>query len=135
MNSIKVMGRPREFNEDEVVRKAIQLFGEQGFTALSVDTTLSYLGLNRSSFYKIFGSKHGLLRTALEAVCQGAKAGEVTPEAKSLVAVTLVEVAPMNQELRPLILEANALCFEENPTALGKHLLDRASGRPIGEAR
>lgn len=127
------MGRPREFNEGEVVRKAIELFGERGFTALSVDTTLSYLGLNRSSFYKIFGSKHGLLRTALEAVCQGAKAGEVTPEAKNLVVVTLVEVAPINQELQPLILEANSLCFEENPTALGKHLLDRASGTPKGE--
>lgn len=132
---MKVMGRPREFNEDEVVRKAIELFGEQGFTALSVDTTLSYLGLNRSSFYKIFGSKHGLLKTALEAVCQGAKTGEVTPEAKSLVVVTLVEVAPISQELRPLILEANSLCFEGDPAALGEHLLDRASGTPKGETR
>ena len=129
------MGRPREFNEDEVVRKAIELFGERGFTALSVDTTLSYLGLNRSSFYKIFGSKHGLLRTALEAVCRSAKAGEVAPEAKSLVVVTLVEVAPINQELRSLILEANSLCFAGDLAALGEHLLDRASGKPKGETR
>lgn len=129
------MGRPREFNEDEVVRKAIELFGERGFTALSVDTTLSHLGLNRSSFYKIFGSKHGLLKTALDAVCQGARAGEVTLAAKSLVVVMLVEVAPINQELRPLILEANSLCFTGDAKALGEHLLDRASGNLKGETR
>ncbi|MCQ4608507.1 TetR family transcriptional regulator [Corynebacterium sp. CCUG 60159] len=132
---MKVMGRPREFDEDEVIRRAIKLFGERGYTAQSVDATLTYLEINRSSFYKIFGSKHGLLRTALEAVCRNAKTGEVTLEAKSLVAVTLVEVAPVSQELRPLILEANSLCFAGGPAALGKHLLDRASSTSKGETQ
>lgn len=130
---MKVMGRPREFDEDQVIRKAIALFGERGFNAPPVDAILSSLGINRSSFYKIFGSKHGLLHAALEAVCQEANAGEVTEDAKNLVVVTLVEVAPTSHEMRGLILDASVLCFGKDNAALGEHLLNRASGKLKGE--
>lgn len=130
---MKVMGRPREFDEDQVIRKAIALFGERGFNAPPVDAILSSLGINRSSFYKLFGSKHGLLHAALEAVCQEANAGEVTEDAKNLVVVTLVEVAPTSQEMRGLILDASVLCFGKDNAALGEHLLNRASGKLKGE--
>ena len=127
------MGRPREFDEDQVIRKAIALFGERGFNAPPVDAILSSLGINRSSFYKLFGSKHGLLHAALEAVCQEANAGEVTEDAKNLVVVTLVEVAPTSHEMRGLILDASVLCFGKDNAALGEHLLNRASGKLKGE--
>ena len=127
------MGRPREFDEGEVVGKAIEFFGERGFDAPSVDEILSQLELNRSSFYKIYASKHGLLREALEAVCRSAESGVVPDKSKSLVVVTLVEVAPVSRELRELILYANALCFGGDSAALGKHLLNRASGKSKGE--
>ena len=130
---MKVMGRPREFDEDQVIRKAIALFGERGFNAPPVDAILSSLGINRSSFYKLFGSKHGLLHAALEAVCQEANAGEVTEDAKNLVVVTLVEVAPTSHEMRGLILDASVLCFGKDNAALGEQLLNRASGRLKGE--
>ena len=130
---MKVMGRPREFDEDQVIRKAIALFGERGFNAPPVDAILSSLGINRSSFYKLFGSKHGLLHAALEAVCQEANAGEVTEDAKNLVVVTLVEVAPTSHEMRGLILDASVLCFGQDNAALGEHLLNRASGKLKGE--
>ena len=130
---MKVMGRPREFDEDQVIRKAIALFGERGFNAPPVDAILSSLGINRSSFYKLFGSKHGLLHAALEAVCQEAKAGEVTEDAKNLVVVTLVEVAPTSHEMRGLILDASVLFFGKDNAALGEHLLNRASGKLKGE--
>ena len=130
---MKVMGRPREFDEDQVIRKAIALFGERGFNAPPVDAILSSLGINRSSFYKLFGSKHGLLHAALEAVCQEANAGEVTEDAKNLVVVTLVEVAPTSHEMRGLILDASVLFFGKDNAALGEHLLNRASGKLKGE--
>lgn len=130
---MKVMGRPREFDEDQVIRKAIALFGERGFNAPPVDAILSSLGINRSSFYKLFGSKHGLLHAALEAVCQEANAGEVTEDAKNLVVVTLVEVARTSHEMRGLILDASVLCFGKDNAALGEHLLNRASGKLKGE--
>ena len=130
---MKVIGRPREFDEDQVIRKAIALFGERGFNAPPVDAILSSLGINRSSFYKLFGSKHGLLHAALEAVCQEANAGEVTEDAKNLVVVTLVEVAPTSHEMRGLILDASVLFFGKDNAALGEHLLNRASGKLKGE--
>ena len=119
------MGRPREFNEEEVLNGAITLFGTQGFDAVSVDTVVTRLGLNRSSFYKIYGSKHGLLRMALEHTCSNAESGRVGEHCKDLVVVALVEAAPISNELRDLTLRAATLCFDSE-AALGEHLVSRA---------
>src|SRR3954469_7432832 len=59
------MGRPRGFDEDEVVRAAVTLFGRQSFAGTSVDDLVSHLGVHRGSLYKTFGSKRGLYLAAL----------------------------------------------------------------------
>ncbi|WP_231908958.1 TetR/AcrR family transcriptional regulator [Corynebacterium timonense] len=79
--------------------------------------------------YTIFGSKHGLLRKTLEAVCRNAEEGAVTEDAKNLVVVALVEGAPDSQDLRGLTLRAHALCCGGDAHALGRHVLARAHGR------
>lgn len=119
------MGRPRKFDEAEVLAGAIALFGKSGFNAVSVDAVVNQLGLNRSSFYNIYGSKHGLFRAAAEAVCAQAKNGQVPEEAKDFVVVALVEVAPGSRDLRGLIQQAYELCFSD-PDSLGQHVLSRA---------
>lgn len=121
------MGRPREFDETEVLRRATSLFGHRGFDAVSVDTLLGELGMNRASFYKLFGSKHGLVRAALEQVCERARGGDVEQDSKDLVAVCLVELAPVNQDMRSLTSRAVDLCFANDPTLIGQHLLARAN--------
>lgn len=122
---MKLMGRPRKFDEAEVLAGAIALFGKSGFNAVSVDAVVNQLGLNRSSFYNIYGSKHGLFRAAAEAVCAQAKNGQVPEEAKDFVVVALVEVAPGSRDLRGLIQQAYELCFSD-PDSLGQHVLSRA---------
>lgn len=122
---MKVMGRPRKFNEKEVLSGAITLFGRSGFTAVSVDVVVNQLGLNRSSFYNLYGSKHGLFRAAAETVCAEAEGGRVSDAAKDFVVVALVEVAPVSKDLRELIQRACELCFDSSE-ALGKHVLARA---------
>ena len=119
------MGRPRKFNEKEVLAGAIALFGTSGFAAVSVDDVVNQLGLNRSSFYNLFGSKHGLFRAAAETVCAEAVAGRVSDAAKDFVVVALVEVAPVSKDLRQLIQRAYELCFT-GPESLGQHVLARA---------
>lgn len=124
---MKLMGRPRKFNEKEVLSGAITLFGRSGFNAVSVDVVVNQLGLNRSSFYNLYGSKHGLFRAAAETVCAEAEGGRVSDAAKDFVVVALVEVAPVSKDLRQLIQRTYELCFDSSE-ALGKHVLARAQG-------
>ncbi|MDX6352745.1 MAG: TetR/AcrR family transcriptional regulator, transcriptional repressor for nem operon [Streptomyces sp.] len=59
------MGRPRGFDEAEVVRAAASLFANRAYDGISVDELVSHLGLHRNSLYKTFGSKRGLYLAAL----------------------------------------------------------------------
>ncbi|WCZ33055.1 HTH-type transcriptional repressor BdcR [Corynebacterium massiliense DSM 45435] len=122
---MKTMGRPREFEEAEVLSTATRMFGRRGFNALSVDAVLTELGLNRSSFYKIYGSKHGLFRAVLEAVCANAEAGAVDNAAKDFTVVSLVEVAPGSRDVRALTQRAVQLCFGDDFCAVGQHVVSR----------
>jgi TetR/AcrR family transcriptional repressor of nem operon len=58
------MARPREFDEEQVLDAAMQLFWLKGYEATSLADLTSSMGLNKGSFYQAFGSKHELfLRT------------------------------------------------------------------------
>jgi AcrR family transcriptional regulator len=59
------MGRPRAFDETEVVHAAARLFATRSYDGVSVDDLVTSLGVHRNSLYKTFGSKHGLYLAAL----------------------------------------------------------------------
>lgn len=59
------MGRTREFDADEVVASAAELFGRLGYAGCSVDDLVIELGVHRGSLYRTFGSKHNLFVRAL----------------------------------------------------------------------
>lgn len=54
------MGRPRTYERDEVLEKALQLFWEKGFEGTHLQELVETTGLNRFSLYKEFGGKEGL---------------------------------------------------------------------------
>lgn len=120
------MGRPREFDVSEILRRATALFGAKGFDALSIDALLTDLGMNRASFYKLYGSKHGLARAALQQVCERAESGDIDNPSRDFTAVALVELAGLNEEFQALITQAYQLCFAADPARLGQHLIARA---------
>lgn len=60
------MARPREFDEDEVLDRALHVFWEKGFDAASLADLQQATGLTKSSLYKAFESKEGLFRRVLE---------------------------------------------------------------------
>ncbi|MEW1780099.1 TetR/AcrR family transcriptional regulator [Streptomyces sp. NPDC086777] len=78
------MGRPRAFDEDEVVRAAVRLFGGRAYDGVSVDDLVTHLGVHRNSLYKTFGSKRGLYLMALRRHL----ADDVGPLLNSLAAAT-----------------------------------------------
>jgi len=60
------MARPRNFNQDQVLDQAIEVFWEQGFHATSYEDLVSRMGINRASMYNTFGDKHQLYVQALQ---------------------------------------------------------------------
>ena len=60
------MARPKAYDRDAVVRAARDLFWAQGYEASSLADLERVTGLNRSSIYQEFGSKHGLFTQAVE---------------------------------------------------------------------
>lgn len=59
-------GRPREFDMDSVLDKAIGVFSRVGYSATSITDLNQALGLTSGSIYKAFGDKRGLLLAALD---------------------------------------------------------------------
>lgn len=60
------MARTKEFDEIEVLDKALELFWEKGYTATSANDLVKGLGLSRSSIYSTFGDKRTLFLLVLD---------------------------------------------------------------------
>jgi AcrR family transcriptional regulator len=61
-----VIGRPREFDIDRALERAMDLFWRQGYEGTSLSDLTRELGLTRPSLYAAFGSKEGLFLKALD---------------------------------------------------------------------
>jgi AcrR family transcriptional regulator len=60
------MARPKEFDQEKALRKAIRLFSQQGFAATSTDDLMCVMEVGRQSMYDTFGDKRALFLKALE---------------------------------------------------------------------
>src|SRR5260370_40736370 len=66
MSYLADMGRPREFDEDEVIAEALQTFWKQGYGATSISDLMEATQLERGSLYKAFQDKHSLFERAFD---------------------------------------------------------------------
>jgi TetR/AcrR family transcriptional repressor of nem operon len=60
------MARPREFNTDAALDRAMDTFWSKGYEATSLDDLCEVTGLSRSSLYATFGSKRNLLLRSVD---------------------------------------------------------------------
>ncbi|MCZ1018559.1 TetR/AcrR family transcriptional regulator [Streptomyces noursei] len=60
------MARPKEFDPHAALKVAMETFRRRGYEGTSVQDLVDALGINRSSMYAAFGSKHDLYLKALE---------------------------------------------------------------------
>ena len=71
---ILTMARTKAFNEQEVLKKAMELFWEKGFHATSMQDLVDHLGINRASMYDTFGGKDQLFLKSLRLYLQKSRA-------------------------------------------------------------
>lgn len=61
------MARPKEFDEEQALAAALEVFWEKGYEAASVQDLTERMGIQKASLYNTFGDKHALFVRALSA--------------------------------------------------------------------
>ena len=59
-------GRPRAFDRDDVLDRAVTTFWARGYSGASVDDLTGSMGINRPSLYAAFGNKHDLFLEVID---------------------------------------------------------------------
>ena len=61
-----VMGRPREFDPDQVLDQALELFWQKGYEGASLSDIVHATGIGKASLYAAFGNKEAFFRKVLD---------------------------------------------------------------------
>lgn len=83
MSAPRPRGRPRRFDEEEVLGRALEAFWSKGYAACSVDDLATAAGVSRPSLYAAFHDKQTLYLRALDrfaAALEVALAASFAPE-------------------------------------------------------
>jgi len=104
-------GRPRNFDKDKILAKAMRLFWEKGFEGASMADLTATMGIGSPSLYAAFGSKERLFREAIELynATDGAAVWQETLAATS--AYGAVEAFLMTSALQFSTLDKPSGCF------------------------
>jgi len=71
IKSPKTRGRPRAFDNEEALDRALKVFWTRGYEGASLNELTNALGINRPSLYAAFGNKEELFRKALARYLEG----------------------------------------------------------------
>ena len=65
------LGRPRSFDADAALDRALAVFWRNGYEGASLPALTKAMGINRPSLYAAFGNKEALFRKAVERYARG----------------------------------------------------------------
>lgn len=66
MTQTPCVGRPRAFDTEQVLKKALEVFWRKGYEGASLSDLTKAMGINKPSLYSTFGNKEGLFLQAIE---------------------------------------------------------------------
>jgi AcrR family transcriptional regulator len=64
-------GRPREFDVDKALDRALKVFWRKGYEGASLSDLTKAMGINRPSLYAAFGNKEALFKKAMDRYLEG----------------------------------------------------------------
>src|SRR6516225_7036799 len=64
-------GRPRAFDIDKALDRALKVFWRKGYEGASLPELTRAMGINRPSLYAAFGNKEALFRKVLDRYAEG----------------------------------------------------------------
>lgn len=111
------MARSKEFDRDEVLERAVQLFWARGYEATSIGDLTEHLGIGRQSLYDTFGDKHALYVAALDRYKQ---------TGRSVVVEALLKPGQLKRQMREVLRSVVDATLESGHTCM---LLQAASER------
>jgi AcrR family transcriptional regulator len=98
------MGRPRSFDLDSTLDRALQVFWRKGYEGTSLSDLTKAMGVHRPSLYAAFGDKRALFRKALDRYLHGPAAytqeALKEPTARAVVESLLRGAADLNTARR-----------------------------------
>ena len=91
------MARNLEFNQDEAIRKAMDVFWKKGYSGTSIRDLAEAMGIQISSIYNTMGDKHQLfikcIRNYTQARAQDAQAGTTKIKSPLKAIITFINGA------------------------------------------
>ncbi len=116
-------GRPREFDRNQALRQALELFWARGFETTSMSDLVAALGIASARIYAAFGSKEALFREAIELYEQDEggfadRALAEEPSARAAIARLLDEAVQLytrpGQPLGCMVVSSAVNCSSDN---------------------
>ena len=116
------MVRPRTFEPEEALDKAMAVFWRKGYAETSYDDLVSETGVSRKGLYTVFGDKEALFIAALHRYCRVR-----IPEMFHVLdqdVVTLAQIEAMFNWLTDLVAtgQLSQGCFMANTAAVTKNV-------------
>jgi AcrR family transcriptional regulator len=131
-------GRPREFDVDQALDRALRVFWRRGYEGATLSHLTTAMGINRPSLYAAFGSKEELFRKALDRYAEGPAAylreALTEPTARAVAERLLsgsVDLLTDRRNPRGCLLVQGALACGEAAESVRRELVAR---RAAGEA-
>jgi AcrR family transcriptional regulator len=129
-------GRPREFDIDEALDAALDVFWRKGYEGASLSDLTAAMGINRPSLYAAFGDKENLFRRVLARYAEGparfVRAALEEPTARGVAERLLKSAVELGTDPRNprgcLLVQAALACGSGSESVRQELIARRAAG-------